>query len=329
MPREPTSEAFSFSKTILLPLVTRPLETFVAIICLLLATHLFITLKTGLLHLQQFKGPLWSRFTRLWLCKVLASGKSCEVFVEVNKKYGSVARIGPNNLVTDDPNFVKRILAARSHYTRGPWYDSLRIDPHVTNIVSERHPGKHNHIRYQMSAGSAGKDIPDLESTIDERIVDFVRRIEKNWLSTAAGTKTFDIARRIQFLTLDMITHVSFGRPLGFVEADIDKFDFVKTIETQLPFVQHFSVILELNTWLSRAASVKWLRKHIVPSHSDKTGIGMIMGVRSETLPTRYAMENVELLTVLKAGATSYPDPIWPTRREEKGHAGILHLPWS
>jgi hypothetical protein len=131
-----------------------------------------------------------------------------------------------------------------------------------------------------MSAGYAGKDIPDLESTIDERIVDFVRRIEQNWLSTAEGTKSFDIARRIQYLTVDVITHLSFGKPLGFVEADTDKFNFLATIETQLPIVQHFSVILELNTWLSRAANIKWLGKYLVPSHTDKTGIGMIMGVR-------------------------------------------------
>jgi hypothetical protein len=199
--------------------------------------------------------------------------------VDVNKKYGSVARIGPNNLITDDPEFTRRILAARSHYTRGPWFDSIKIDPHVPNIVSERHPGKHNHLRYQMSAGYAGKDIPNLESAINERILDFVSRIEQNWVSTAEETKSFDIAKRIQFLAVDIITHLSFGKPLGFVEADIDKFNFLATIETQLPIVQHFSVLLEFNTFLSWAAIFKWLRKLFVPAAGDKTGVGMIMGV--------------------------------------------------
>lgn len=66
---------------------------------------------------------------------------------------GPLARIGPNNLVTDDAAVMKRILAARSHYTRGEWFDSIKIDPHVPNIVSERHTGKHNHLRHRMSAG--------------------------------------------------------------------------------------------------------------------------------------------------------------------------------
>jgi hypothetical protein len=271
----------SLANAPLLELVAHPIETLTAILCFLLAIYTIDTLRTGLFHLQQFKGPWLSAYTRLWLCKTLASGNSAQIFVDINKNYGPVARIGPNNLVTDDPEFTRRILAARSHYTRGPWFDSIKINPHVPNIVSERHPGKHNHLRYQMSAGYAGKDIPDLESTINERILDFMGRIEQSWLSAAEGTTSFDIAKRIQYLTVDILTHLSFGKPLGFVEADTDKFNFLATIETQLPIVQHFSVILEFNTLFSRAANFKWLRKLLVPSASDKTGIGMIMGVRS------------------------------------------------
>jgi hypothetical protein len=131
-----------------------------------------------------------------------------------------------------------------------------------------------------LSAGYAGKDIPDLESIVDSRIVDFMARIERDWVSEAEGTKTLDIARRLQYLAVDIITHLSFGRPLGYIEADRDRFDILTTIERQLPIVQHFSVLLELNTWLSRAANFTWLRKLLVPSASDRRGIGMIMGVR-------------------------------------------------
>lgn len=66
---------------------------------------------------------------------------------------GPIARIGPNHLLTDDPEVVRRILATRSHYTRGPWFDSIKIDPHIPNIVSERHTGRHNKLRHKMSAG--------------------------------------------------------------------------------------------------------------------------------------------------------------------------------
>lgn len=257
-----------------------PAQIWVYVIALCLFIVINHAVFVRLTHLRQYKGPWWAAYTRLWLSKTIASGNSAKIFVDINKKYGSLARIGPNNLLTDDPELTRRLLAARSHYTRGPWFDSIKIDPHVPNIVSERHPGKHNHLRYQMSAGYAGKDITGLESAIDERIMDFMNRIDENCVSEPGQTKIFDIAKRIQFLAVDVISHLCFGKPLGFMETDSDVYGFLKTIETQLPIVQHFSVFLELNEILLHFMNIPWLKKLMAPSATDKTGIGMIMGVR-------------------------------------------------
>lgn len=34
-------------------------------------------------------GPKWAAWTRLWIVKVLASGESAEVFVDINRRYGN------------------------------------------------------------------------------------------------------------------------------------------------------------------------------------------------------------------------------------------------
>ena len=118
--------------------------------------------------LSSVPGPKWAAWTRMWIVKVLASGESAQTFVDVNKRYGegpnemidlrkltmkgSLARIGPKHLITSDPAFMRRILAARSGYTRGPWFDSIRIDPHTPNIVSERDEKKHSQLRYKLAA---------------------------------------------------------------------------------------------------------------------------------------------------------------------------------
>lgn len=259
---------------------SHPVQTCIAIALLGLISTVLHAIFIRLVHLGQYPGPSWAAYTRLWLCKTIASGNSAKLFVDVNKKFGPLARIGPNHLLTDDPELTRRILAARSHYTRGPWFDSIKIDPHVPNIVSERHPGRHNHLRYQMSAGYAGKDIDGLEMAINQRITDFIDRIDKNWISGPQDTKVFDIGRRIQFLAVDIITHLCFGKPLGFLETDSDVFSFLATIETQLPIVQHFSVILELNTLLLKMMDFPWLKRLILPSARDKKGVGVIMRVR-------------------------------------------------
>jgi hypothetical protein len=64
---------------------------------------------------------------------------------------GSLARIGPNHVITDDPGVMRRLLAARSGYERGPWFDSLRVDPHISNIISERNEKEHNKIRAKLA----------------------------------------------------------------------------------------------------------------------------------------------------------------------------------
>lgn len=108
--------------------------------------------------LSNVPGPRLARWSRLWIAKTLATGRSHEIWVEVNAKYGSIARIGPNHIITDDPEITRRILAARSGYVRGPWFDSVRIDPHIPNIVSERDVRKHAAIRAKLAPSVSSDD---------------------------------------------------------------------------------------------------------------------------------------------------------------------------
>ncbi|EXJ89425.1 hypothetical protein A1O3_02492 [Capronia epimyces CBS 606.96] len=269
-------------------LQARPLEVLFGGMVVLAVCRLLLTVRTRFFHLSSIPGPWWAAYTRLWLCKTIASGDSAKIFTDINKRYGPLARIGPNHLITDDPDVTRRILAARSHYTRGPWFDAIKIDPHVPNIVSERHTGKHNHLRHRMSAGYTGKEIQGTEEIIDERILDFCQKINQRWCSDAAETRAFDIGRRIQYLAVDSITHLCFGAPLGFMDQDRDVHDFLYTIESQLPIVQHFSVITEINTLLERLTRIPWFRSLLLPSAADQIGIGRIMGISKKVVDERF-----------------------------------------
>lgn len=258
-----------------------PLAVVLVLIFTLFSVSLISRMGTRLRHLADYPGPPIAAYSRLWICRVIASGDSAQRFVDVNKTYGPIARIGPNHLLTDDPQLVRRILAARSHYTRGPWFDSIRIDPQTTNIVSERDTGKHNHLRHQMSGGYGGREIENLEKDVAERVVEFITWLDGKATLPSREQSPLDLARPIQYFTVDVITHLCFGKPLGFVRESRDLFDFLQTIETQLPIVQHFSVILELNTILRKLVEIPFMKPFIAPSAKDKSGIGVIMGVCS------------------------------------------------
>jgi len=38
--------------------------------------------------LSKIPGPWWARHTRFWLVKTLASGRSQQIFIDVNRKHG-------------------------------------------------------------------------------------------------------------------------------------------------------------------------------------------------------------------------------------------------
>jgi hypothetical protein len=62
-------------------------------------------------------------------------------------------RIGPNELVTDDPILHRKMNAVRSSYIRGEWYESLRLDPERDSLISLRDEDAHTTLRNKMAAG--------------------------------------------------------------------------------------------------------------------------------------------------------------------------------
>lgn len=180
--------------------------------------------------------------------------------------------------MTSDPELTRKILGASSKYTRAPWFDALRIDPHVSNIVSERDPKKHHHLRYQFSAGLAGTG-SNMEIQIDDHICRWLERIGDLGLSHQGNPKAFDIGKSIQYLTVDIISHLCLGEEFGCVENDSDRYDFLGAVETGTIASLYLSVLGELRGLLSFLTTIPFMHRLLVPSVKDKDGIGRVMGV--------------------------------------------------
>jgi hypothetical protein len=95
-------------------------------------------------RLSHVPGPLSAALSKGWMVKESLKGRQPISFKEVNDKYGdflfrekdisplltgnlgSLARVGPNELITDDPEVLRKMMAARSEYTRGHCKNPLR-----------------------------------------------------------------------------------------------------------------------------------------------------------------------------------------------------------
>ncbi|KAI4174653.1 MAG: hypothetical protein LQ346_008214 [Caloplaca aetnensis] len=191
---------------------------------------------------------------------------------------GSVARIGPKHLLTSDPALTQRILSTGSRYKRATWFNALSIDPHVKNIVSETDPIKHNRLRYAMSAGYAGKGIKDMQPAMDKILLAWIRDLERNWSCQAAQAKDVDIGKRIQFLTVDIITQLCLGDSFRCTEDDVDQHDFLETVKMATPISLQMSTFPELATIMRYLTQFPPLHRLLVPSAEDKGGLGKTIG---------------------------------------------------
>ncbi len=64
---------------------------------------------------------------------------------------GPLVRIGPSQLLSSDPEVIRRMAAVRGSFTKGRFYQSGRIVPGVDNVVSTRNEDKHKAMRAQMA----------------------------------------------------------------------------------------------------------------------------------------------------------------------------------
>ncbi|KAL2682430.1 hypothetical protein Neosp_006881 [[Neocosmospora] mangrovei] len=230
-------------------------------------------------RLHAFKGPRLAGFSKWWLIRTVGSGRAYLDFWEVTKKYGSIARVSPNDLLTDDPDLMKHILNVRTEYRRSPWYDGMRFDPANNNILSWRDEDEHFKLRSKMSAGYGGREVENLEPKIDKNILAFIELLRKY----ADEKKPVDLGRRAQFFTLDVLSDLAFGEPFGFLETDSDVYEYIKTTEETLPMVMVTTVV----PWLVKVLSSP-IFKSLLPSEKDRLGFGRVMGIAKAITAERF-----------------------------------------
>lgn len=118
-----------------------------------------------------------------------------------------------------------------------------------------------------------------IERVIDHQVEQWVRRISRLWLSDPATTRTFDIASRIQFLRVGIISQLSLGESFGCVENDSDQYNFLSSIKSGMQASPQMSVLHELTVALYNITRIPYFHRILVPSAKDTYGVGRTLGV--------------------------------------------------
>lgn len=75
-------------------------------------------------------------------------------------------RVGPETVLTDDPDVVRHMMAVRGRYTRSQWYQALRLDPDRDSVINVIDNDLHTAMRRKMAPGVCSSPVNCLKKTI-------------------------------------------------------------------------------------------------------------------------------------------------------------------
>ena len=195
---------------------------------------------------------------------------------------GPLMRIQPDVLLTDDPEIIILMNAARSKHVKADWYTFMRFNPFIDNIFSERDPIVHDRLRATMAPAYVTKNNQKLEQIITSGIDQLVKYVETR-LTGPDDSCQLDFSKVAQFYTLDVVTHMAFGAPFGYLTSDEDLHDYHATFKEQASIIS----ILNSMPSVSRVLNQSWMKKLWAPSAKDAKGVGKLMGLAKSTVDER------------------------------------------
>ncbi|KAK3360740.1 cytochrome P450 [Lasiosphaeria hispida] len=250
-----------------------------------LALYYVVSSFTAWCRLRHVPGPFLASFSYLWLVRNNLLGISSTQLLSL-KKYGSVVRVAPNYVLTDDPAALRRISGPRSAYGRDDWWTGLRIDPRQDNMLTTMDTAAHDRLKAQTANGYNGRDNVDIEGSLNTQIAQLKALIRRCYISTPAESRNADLVWLIRFFTLDSVTSLAYGEPFGYMEANEDLFDFNKEFQE---LSKPVSVVLD--TPILRTLINSPLAPHIMPKITDKKGMGRLIALGQEFVRRHFATD--------------------------------------
>lgn len=264
-----------------LDLQSRPAATGVVLL-LLIVLYFSITRFMTWRRLSAFPGPSLASISYLPMLRIRRSGRSHLDYFALSKQYGSLVRIGPNDLLASSPDHLRRMSAARSTYQRSSWYKATRLDPYHDMMGSIMDKHAHMSLRGKLAAGYMGKDNPGLESDIDSQVQSLVSLIKREYLSDKSA-KPVDFGRLADFYAHDSKSKLAFGKPLGLLENNKDVRGIIAIVKLALEWIQVFTDIPPLHKIFLSNTVLKLLG----PKPTDSWGVGYLMGMARELVSSR------------------------------------------
>jgi hypothetical protein len=233
--------------------------------------YYFVSSFASWFRLRHVPGPFLASFSYLWFARINLLGITSDQLLSL-RKYGSIVRIGPNYVLTDDPAALRRISGARSKYGRDAWWTGLRIDPRRDNMLTTTDVAAHDRLKAQTASAYAGRDHVDIEESTNTQLAKLKDLIRRHFITTPGNTQKADLVHIVRYFTMDAITALAYGEPFGYLDANEDLFEFNEQ-------VQRFGKLVGalVNTPVLRTIINSPFAPRFMPKITDKKGMGRLI----------------------------------------------------
>ena len=189
--------------------------------------------------LTRFPGPFTSSFTDLprFLSSYFNYGRP--PLVHLHKKYGEVVRIGPNTLSFNHPDAIRDIYGPGKNFVKPAQYSVFvavthgRPTPTLFSTIDKRY---HDSVRRCISQAFSMTSLISYERFVDQSIEMFMSQLRERFADRASQEGVVDLSRWLHFYALDVITEITYGAPLGFLERGTDMNGLIKGVQSFIEY---------------------------------------------------------------------------------------------
>ncbi|PNP61552.1 hypothetical protein FNYG_13702 [Fusarium nygamai] len=236
-------------------------------------------------RLRHIPGPFFAKFSYIWVAYITITGTQHDHLVNLNRRYGPIVRVGPNEVLVDDPDLIRKVSSTKNTYTKGNWYLGSRFNPYHDPMFQITDPVQHDRLKSKLSPAYSGRDAPNLEAVVNKQVGNLIQLIKEKYISTQGDYRPMEGTRVSRLFALDVISNLSLGQEFGYLKADSDFHGIVKALNEHL-------LIMTLATdipWLRNLIFSPMFLKLFGPTENDTKGIGPLMKVANTIVRDRYA----------------------------------------
>ncbi|KAI1081392.1 cytochrome P450 [Whalleya microplaca] len=172
--------------------------------------------------LANYPGPFWARASTLWRFWHSLQGRFHRVIENNHRKYGTVFRVGPNELSFSSVDAYKTIYGNRtaaqpkSPAPKNDYYAMFSAAYNEPCLATERNPRKAGEKRALFSAAFTQKALLEQESIVQRCLDEFVGKVGK----LGSGPEGINMVKWYDMASFDIFGELAFGESFDCIKRE-------------------------------------------------------------------------------------------------------------